>query len=216
MKIAVVTHYDENFKSVGDITSANNREYCERHEYDFICHREKLCPPEWHSVWDKIWVCMRSLQMTNKEGYRKYDWIMYVDSDAMIMNHNIKLETLIDDDFNWIIANDVNGLNSGIFLLRNCTRSLNFLGNCWDRRHNIANKTEAEQTAMKQFIAENPNYPTKFISPRLINSYLYPRYGYPPETEGNFEKGDFILHLPGMHNHDRVTILNEYKQYIIK
>ena len=31
-----------------------------------------------------------------------YDWLFYLDSDALIMNDMIKLETLIDDDYDMI------------------------------------------------------------------------------------------------------------------
>ncbi|OUM61877.1 glycosyltransferase family 34 protein, partial [Piromyces sp. E2] len=53
---------------------------------------------------------------------KTYDWIFWIDSDVILTNPNIKLESFLPpeqfDDINLVITHDVNGLNNGIFFFR--------------------------------------------------------------------------------------------------
>lgn len=212
MKIAVCTHYDNHFAQVGNLTSQTNWEYCQRHGYEWICERNRFEESVgWHIVWDKILLLKRKI---DRQAFP--NWFLYIDADAMILNHTIKLESLIDPEAHLIIANDINGLNSGVFLIRNSQWSLDFLNWCWGKRQQISNRTEAEQTAMKRYLKEVGTTHVKFVSPNMFNSYLYSEYGEPETTEGNYKPGDFILHLPGMANNRRVELLTEYREKVIR
>jgi len=46
---------------------------------------------------------------------------MYIDLDAIIMNDEVKVEEFLEEKspFSLLTASDINGLNSGIFIVRN-------------------------------------------------------------------------------------------------
>ncbi|OUM60469.1 glycosyltransferase family 34 protein [Piromyces sp. E2] len=60
---------------------------------------------------------------------KEFDWVFWVDCDTALSNPNIKLEVFVptDSDIHLIFAEDKNGLNAGIFLLRVHSWTLNFL-----------------------------------------------------------------------------------------
>lgn len=47
------------------------------------------------------------------------------------MNFSIEIESIIDDSFDLIVTKDPNGINTGIFLIRNSEWSINFLEEVW-------------------------------------------------------------------------------------
>jgi len=53
---------------------------------------------------------------------KNYDWIFWVDSDVILANPNIKLEAFLPNEnmnnIHFIISDDVNELNNGVFFLR--------------------------------------------------------------------------------------------------
>ena len=107
MNIGVFSHFDESFKSVADVTVPIMKEYCLKHDYSFNALKEANC--DRHPVWWKIKLLQDNLE--------KYDYLVYFDADTLITNFNISLESIIgDSDKNLFISNDINGLNSGVFI----------------------------------------------------------------------------------------------------
>src|ERR1043166_9768192 len=96
MKITLLTHTDENFKPVSNITIPVFQEYCDCYGYNFVCKKEHTSGR--HIVWEKI-----ALILYMFENHRdEFDWLCYCDADVMIMNHTIKLESFIDDKVDFI------------------------------------------------------------------------------------------------------------------
>jgi hypothetical protein len=56
---------------------------------------------------------------------------------------------------------------------------------------------------------------TKLVNQKQFNSYLYEKYDW-AWPDGQYTPGDFLLHLPGMSNEERVPILKEYSEKVIK
>lgn len=209
MNLSIVSHYNDDFASVGDITSKINAEYCARHGYNFILARGDVSKGR-GVVWSKI-ALLQELMEKDKSS----EWFLWIDADALFMNHELKLENRIEPDCNLIITHDVNGLNSGVFLIKNCDWSRNFLSIVWAIGDMIEDNHLAEQYSMAQAIQMMPETIVR-VAQYWINSYLYEKYGHSLDTEGNFTEGDLILHLPGMSHEDRVAILNEYLPKIVR
>src|SRR6266404_9305695 len=106
MKISILTHVNEPFKPVSNLTIPVFQEYCHRYHYNFLCKTEHTSGR--HIVWEKIALILDQFE-NNRENF---DWLCYCDADVMIMNHTIKLETFIDDSKDFIGTNDCHGYNA--------------------------------------------------------------------------------------------------------
>ena len=60
-----------------------------------------------------------------------YDFLLYVDADTLVTNYDIKLEDIVDYGYDQVLAADRNGLNCGVWLIRNTPWSLWFLDEMW-------------------------------------------------------------------------------------
>lgn len=216
MNIGVFTSFDDNFKSVGDITYPILEKYCIKNNYHPHLTSKRIS--DRFPVWDKIKIIYDNLNF--------HDWLVYLDSDTLITNHTIKIESIIDDNYNFIAANDVHGFNSGVFFIKGKNEwSRKFLEYTWNIQPNdqvyhdwpCHNATQGEQRALKAAIRDNPesDKKVKLVSQKLFNCYLYNLYNRPETTEGNWQKGDFILHLPAVDNSKRVEIFTQKLQEII-
>lgn len=93
----------------GKYSIENNKRYCNIHGYEFVTKPFDIDLTEWHGTWQKIFNILDVLEKS------KYDYIFFLDTDAMIINKNIQIETLIDllneSEHEMLIA--TNGLNGG-------------------------------------------------------------------------------------------------------
>lgn len=193
-RIAIVSLYDENMMEIGRVTSRNKFEYCEKHGYSFhlITHnlREGL------AAYSKAPLILSILQF--------HDWVVWIDADALIMNFNTRLETYLDDCSSLIIGSEWNGINAGVFFLRNCAWSITFMKKTMEvPREGLQ---FFDQSQMAKVIAEDPEAVHRVKVIRLkqsggegdFNCYptenrCFPRH----EAFQYFDHGDFIAHFVG-------------------
>lgn len=217
MNIGIYSQYtkDNSFAEVGGLTYPILEKYANRHSYHPNLFTNKTTNR--FPVWEKIKIIYDNLY--------NHDWCVWIDCDALITNHTIKLESIIDDNYNFIAANDVHGFNSGVFFIKGKKNwSKEFLEYTWNISPNdevysdwpCYNQTQGEQRALKAAIRDNKE-PNKIniVNQKLFNCYLYNLYNRPETTEGNWEIGDFILHLPAVDNQKRVEIFTEKLKDII-
>jgi hypothetical protein len=212
MKIGFYTHYNEAFKVIADLTVPTMQKYCYKQAYKFEALTTSNC--DRHIVWHKIKLLLENLN--------KYDYLCYCDADAIITNSNIKLEDFVNEspDKHLFICNDINGLNSGAFIIKNSWETKEFFTKVWNiaQNHPIYDyichwsTTQAEQKAMIATIGENHNEFQKhihYIKQNKFNSYQYSLYNlnYP---DGEWNENSLLLHLPGCKNEQRVQIFKEY------
>lgn len=108
----------------------NKVDYCRLHGYD-IFYNDALLHPKMFAYWAKYPV-VKAAMMAHPEA----EWIWWVDSDALFTdmdfelplprynNHNLIVHgwpRLIHEEKSWT------GLNAGVFLIRNCQWSLDFM-----------------------------------------------------------------------------------------
>lgn len=231
--IAVVTmaigkEYNNTVKS----SIENKRRYCKRHGYDFICIKKSLDKNR-PIPWSKIRLLLKILKT------KKYKWLFWTDADSLIMNFNIKLEELIDNNFDFIVSGDNNTVDpkdldlkkwkdnfflipniiTGEFLLKNSKWSENFLTSCYQKTEFI-NHNWWEQGSiidMLSFDSKNQYWPkTKVIPFRLLNSFIKGHYAGSTFVPFIFKKGDFILHFSGKHNSKKLKyLLDKYSKMVI-
>lgn len=202
MELTLLMQYNAVFAPVGDITSARNRAYCLRHGFSFGL---SIGEPESgvHPVYGKIEL-LRSQLLTSRS-----DWFLWMDADAVILNQELDARAFLDEAFDLIISNDCNGLNSGVFFIRNSPWSRALIESVYALRRVMPNETMAEQNAMRALLSI-PSMAThvKYAEQTDFNSYLQEKYGRPADSPGQYQPGHFILHLPGMNQQDRIDTLN--------
>jgi hypothetical protein len=124
----------------------NREAYCKLHNYHLINANEMIDRSR-PVAWSKLLAAEKYIS-TNK-----YDYIFYIDMDAIIINLKIKLETIISfyPKRDFIMASDWNGLNTGVWLVKNSEFSKWFLLTAWKQDHLI-----------ESFSPNNIPYPFKY------------------------------------------------------
>jgi len=190
--LTLVTLYDGAFYELAKITAARMRLYAQRHGHRFVERRsllDKSRPPAWNKL-----LAVRDALLT-----RRTPWVMWLDADAVIMNLHYRAEDLIVEGRDLILGSDFNGLNSAVFLVRNCEWSLRFL----DTVYNLGDidyepdrfGQKWEQNTIKHVLNNFAGF-TEHVAlhpERRMNSL--------PEA---YQPGDFILHLGGLSQTERL------------
>ena len=213
MKIAIASLYDDNYEDfVQQTLFSNHIEYCNRHGYTLLAEKRSF-------VENKGWEQIKFLL----ENISKYDWIWYVGNDTLVMNHTIKVEDKIDNNYHYIVSSDINGPNAHSFLVRNSPECIQWLEFIWSMRFNddYFHHNWADNQVVHDFHNQQPWSTYIKVQPqRYMNSYLYRElWGYRWEerwAEGQFEEGDWLLHMPGTDLETRKWIVENFKNKVIK
>mmetsp|Transcript_14689 Transcript_14689/g.31336 ORF Transcript_14689/g.31336 Transcript_14689/m.31336 type:complete len:365 (-) Transcript_14689:471-1565(-) len=123
-KIGLVTFFHGMNKNLARISTENKHTYAKEHGYDLIVadsEVETVRQPHW----SKFPILLNHLE--------NYDYLMWVDGDALFANFSIKVESLIDGHHDLFIARDENNLNSGVFILRNSDWSRWYLKTAYEQ-----------------------------------------------------------------------------------
>lgn len=205
MKIAFFTEYGSNYNDIAGETVPVMRRYCEKHGYDF---HQLLLQGTGNEYYYQKHIYIRRLF---NDGY---DWVFYLDVDALVMNHDIDLfrEFIGGTYCSLIITNHVE-LNGGAIIMGNsyAGRCVNdFILHCRDLFPN-------EQNVINYF-KDCPLFSDnmKVVDHPAFNSLDYSQYPEFPDRrkseEGHWNEGDFILHFPGLGTEKRLQLIKEYKQ----
>lgn len=200
----------------------------------------KLPPiPETHypGGWGKIFVMKEAM-----EKYPDAEWIFNTDCDAMITNMTIKIEDIVkehtNDNTQILIPADCNGINCGNMIIRNSPIGKAFLDTIiagmplyrhWYMQENqliqdLVVGTHLEETGVLPggtFWARV----CKVVPQRVFNSYDYTKlpllknrkeYKDILGTDGQWQKGDFLIQWPSTDLEYRINAAKEISSKIIK
>lgn len=181
--------------------------YCDKHGYEF--YEIKVQDEGWHYQKHR-WFN----EMMQKGGV---DVFFYLDVDALITNHTIKIESFLDDEHELFLTKDINEINGGALILKT---------NIYD---NWMNDTilgcidiyENEQNAINFLFNCNDTFKslTKILPHPSINSYRYDLYPECKEItkpeQGMWGVGQFILHTPALSFSKRIEVLKEHLKDIV-
>ena len=203
-----------------EVSVSNKKAYCEKHDYNFVLFSESL-DEDRPAPWSKIKAMEEVLDSSS-------DWAVWIDADAFIMNDEIKLNSIIDDEFDLIIAVDGFTINSGVFLLKNTKNSKDFLKEVYEKDWAV-NHPWWEQAAITEYINEPNSLKVKMIGQKEMNAYpptdkedtsgkQWTRtrnelffYNQERADKGIYEEGDFILHFAGFNSQEeKMKSINEY------
>jgi hypothetical protein len=191
----LVTLYDAAFWEVGKVTATRMREYARRHGYRFVEHCSLLDPSR-HPAWNKILAVSRLLKQ------RRPKWVVWVDADAVIMDLDQRLEGLLVEGRDVVFGSDFNGLNSAVFLARNCAWTRGFFETVYhlgDINYDLDKfGPKWEQNTIKHVLQNFTGFDGHVA--------IHPERRMTPSPQ-NYRDGDFILHLGAMTPAERLKAL---------
>lgn len=218
MKIAVAYVYGENFADIAGVCIPSLKKYCEKHKY--CCHIR--CTPKNKKGWYGF-----INTKYGRELLEHYDAVFMIEGDFMITNHNIKIEDFINDEHHFYICKDVNDYNGGSWIAKGTEAAKTWL----DIVNSYEDRFEHEQSVFETLCNFYVKAQLVKILPHpSINSVPFDRYapsygkiGYregeivekPTIEQGDWEKGNFVCHLPGKSLEERLKIFNEIREEII-
>lgn len=183
MNIAIVTLSTPDIKAYAQHTADINRRYCGKHKYHFVGFRDTLDATR-HPAWSKI-PAIKYVMDGRVEGC-KPEWIMWIDADAAIVNHDINLDWLVDVKKHVVISDD---LNTGVLFMRNCPYCVSVLQSMWNMTQYL-NHPHWENQAFKHLYYE----PESMLEQMTLTK---PRKEINAFHPGEYTDGDFIAHMPG-------------------
>ena len=214
MQTCIATMWDDGYQELADSVLPNLRYYAKTHNY--YLSENKITLDNGKFSFKKIDIIQGLLD--------RFYCILWLDIDTMIMNHHTTIESFLDDNHDFYVCRDINLLNTGTFIIKNTAWSRDFIEFLLEYRK----LHHDEQNLIDNFQSGFDKYNKIKVLPHpSINSYVYSEYGdnfgkingeqktKPTHEEGNWEKGDFLLHLPGIPPKRRIEIINQLKEQII-
>lgn len=204
MKVTLMTAASREYWPLMCMSSPNKLEYALRHGVQLhvnVHHGNAGCYDNWGE---------RVQFMSDSLDAYACDWLWFMGADTLITNMTTDIRKLCDPKFDLIMAVDVNGINNDSFLLKNSKASHDFLRRVMYRRDQLT-----DQCAMKAEM-EAEGFEVALVNQRLFNSYIYSEYDYGLQPQGEWQPGDFVLHLPGMRLERRIELMREYGERIVR
>jgi len=234
---ALITHHDPGYQPLADLTWHSNKMlYASIHGYKTHARLENFATLDAKSGlmtgFEKIYFARDILR-----DHPEYEWIWWTGTDSMITNFSTKIEDKIDNNYHFIVAVDVNGINADSFLVRNTPEGRGFLDQVIALEDESMKFWDTEQRAMNAVLGfpgtSEPGWPfgdqlkvpeqfqsiVKIVPQRYMNGYNYKFYHYTDHRDklgidGNWQPGDWLIHWPAIGLPDRVKLFAAYKPYI--
>lgn len=163
-KICILTSYTDHIRwddygkcDYGDFASLNHHEYSNKHGYSYIKEIVKNDDYlDWHPTWVKIDVLKKYLPL--------YDYVVWIDADAVFVNQEIKIEDMITDNVDLVIpkleldrisGNMWTHTTTGFMIWKNSEWSFNILNELWNNPKQFKFEFFHEQSRLDELIYEN-------------------------------------------------------------
>jgi hypothetical protein len=160
-RICIITSYTDHIRwdnygkcDYGDFASLNHHEYSNKHGYSYIKEIVKNDDySNWHPTWIKIDVLKKYLPL--------YDYVVWIDADAVFVNQDIKIEDLINDGVDLVIPklemDRVSGnmwthTTTGFMIWKNSEWSNNMLNTLWSEPKDYRFTFFHEQSRLDELI----------------------------------------------------------------
>lgn len=222
MKCCVITSFNAAYSDVYEISMPLMKMYVDRHGYGLEVGLYKEDPNDLLTWGDRgKWALFES-------WYDKYDAIMWLDIDVLVMNHDITIEERASHPFIW--SHDHNGPCSGFWIARcvpevkmmaskireEAVHGRNLIASAKTHPHRTFIQVEpygrSDQDVMRELMTIPPyahilknclslKEAGHCFDFRALNA---PRYLYPM---GNYEPGDWLYTVPSLPLRRRIPLL---------
>jgi hypothetical protein len=212
-KFAIASIFNDSHQALAAYTWENKKEYAAHHGYLTLAKTDNFSQEQVH--FDKF---LHILDIMNTQP--GIDWIWYIDNDAMITNFDVKLSDLVDDQAHVIMGVDIASLNTGSFLVKNSHQARSWLEFLLSKKKEYRNdKKWFEQQAVIDFYPKFQHL-FKVVPQKTLNSYDYTIYNVDSTDllghSGQWSKGDFVIHWPGLDNQIRIALAKKYQAEIVR
>ncbi|KAJ5729278.1 galactosyl transferase GMA12/MNN10 family protein [Penicillium malachiteum] len=156
--------------------------------------------------WNKYLILMTKIveELEKPEGQR-LQWLFWFDSDTVLMNLNLPLETFLPPSnlphVHLLLTQDMNGINNGNFFIRVHPWSFELLNSAlaYPRLYPKANFQFGEQSALSHVLTESEYFArsTVYCPSRGRRMGNYPRRRIYPRVWWVVHPGDLLVHFPG-------------------
>jgi len=181
----------------------SQEDHAKKHGYPRITD-ETVFDSERDATWSKIPLLQKYLD--------RYDYLMWIDGDVLITNHERKIEEFIEllmpEKF-LLIGHDFQGLNAGVFVIRNCPEAHAFLKDVWDRPE-LARVLFHEQTSITDLLQTKYRGKAQIVPHKFIN--IMNAYDFRMDPISHWLPGDFCIHFAGIHD---IEIREKLQKYYI-
>ena len=234
-KIGILTMYDDADGTWNEHLMKrvirNRYEYCQKFGYTLL-NGNHLIDKSRPTAWSKLIAVKHYL-----DG-GKFDYVVYMDMDIVIMNFTIPLESFISaatSSADIIMSKDWGGLNTGVWIAKRSNWTVNFLLKAWNQKQlvkkysqtGIKHPFEYEQRAFHYLTNSEiwrqrglPTYPgntTEILSHFAVlpqcafNSYsLHPFYWKGNREISQYIPGDFLIHFAGKKGQIKSNLIDYY------
>ena len=208
MKFSLFCRFDRPYSEVALRTMPVLMRYCARHGYRLTILQDPLVRR------DIIWDRMRPMTGLEPHDSHDADWLVHVDADVLITNPEITLEAIVEKagSASVIVGSGIYTgtmqmhVNDGILMVRQNEHGQRIAQAMWNAS---GDAVFCPLDGLRDLLASRKESERIFVAPpRLMNSYRMVKYNLPETTEGQWRIGDFVLHLPGISNQRRVTLLD--------
>ena len=121
-KVAIVTFENRKDSEYINLHNQNVTEYCKKWNYDYLFYDKCI-----HNVyWCKMYYVLDAL----KTG--KYDYVLWMDSDAIIKNPNISIDLIVNKyDSDIFVSNSTFAtFCAGVFIIKNSAVGISYIEDC--------------------------------------------------------------------------------------
>jgi hypothetical protein len=230
--ICVLVSYNDNYASMAELTVNHNiKLYCEKHNYTLWIDTQQDLDNNRYSAWQKIKTSINILKNHN------FKWLFFMDVDCLIMNSDIKLESLIDDEYSFIVPQhnipaednpitNIEGISNIItsqFLVKNDQSGLDILQAIWDVDgwpNGLDLSTFDYEGRQTRIVINSLKFKDKIkiIEEKLLNCFWYFNnpfmvMHFKGVNNHVWQPGDFIVHVTGYSKEDRVRILSDLNYF---
>jgi len=221
-------------KNISDRLILSKLWYCSIHGYTYLSDPEMELGASDLLPWQK-W-------MRGEEGrYRKLralhyfmdrpqlstaEWFLWIDGDVIIADNSIRAENrvreLLDlyqrtsqntvDQLLSIVGSDGNGLNNGVWFLRNNAEMKIILERIW-KTPVFTQKSWADQKALITYMGENTKFRSRiFVVPLLQTNRLIQSGMYDPSK---YKPGDWLVHMVDCTRRNRFKLITLFDDQIL-
>ena len=210
MKIAILSTHSHGNEDLARVTAQNKWDYSARHGYDLITLRM-----EWAD-------CIRGAILKLIEILKRYDAVMMIGSDVIFMNHDIKIEDLLAENDNVVMARELlrpsdpenrgvgggSTINNDVSIWKR-TPHAEFL--LWSI-HNSYPTWKNFKWLWQEWLMwemDNPDRVAskaiRLVEPRVMNATLQEGI----DGSGKYQEGDYILHLVDYSNENKLLLATQ-------
>lgn len=206
MKIKIISAYDKNFKEISDLSFPTLEKFSQKNQFD--CERFFIEDFKKPAPWFKIDALIKAIEL------KQHDYVLWIDSDAIIFNQNFDIESIINNNKILHIAKDFNNINSGVMLWKTCEEGLSLLYKIQSMSEKYLNHIWWEQAAIIELYENNVDNileNTKFVEQSTLNAYEMVYY-HRNIKKGQINKNSFICHFPSLAIEIRKKLIINYIQ----